>query len=130
MHSYSRKLIEAGYTAKYMMWRDEIVTLKAMRNSEEFERLISDYKRIQVLYIDDLFKTVQGKQPTQADIDIAFEIINYRYMHKDLITIFSCEKFTGEITKIDEAVGSRIVQRAKGYNLAIAKEEKRNYRLK
>lgn len=124
------KLIEAGYTAKYMMWRDEIVTLKAMRNSEEFERLISDYKRIQVLYIDDLFKTVQGKQPTQADIDIAFEIINYRYMHKGLITIFSCEKGTGEIIKIDEAVGSRIVQRAKGYNLAIAKEEKRNYRLK
>lgn len=123
------KLIEAGYNAKYMMWRDEIVKLKAMRNSEDFENLIAEYKRIKVLYIDDLFKTEQGKQPTQADIDIAFEIINYRYIHKDLITIFSCEKSTGELTDIDEAVGSRIVQRSRDYNLAIAKDRSRNYRL-
>ncbi|MDE6148589.1 MAG: ATP-binding protein [Ruminococcus sp.] len=124
------KLIKAGHNAKYMMWRDEIVRLKAMRNSEDFDDMIAEYKKIKVLYIDDLFKTVQGKQPTQADIDIAFEIINYRYIHKDLITIFSCEKYIDEITEIDEAVGSRINQKARGFNLAVAFDKSRNYRLK
>lgn len=124
------RFIKAGYNAKYMMWRDEIVKLKAMRNSEDFENLIAEYKRIKVLYIDDMFKTEQGKQPTQSDIDIAFEIINYRYMHKDLITIFSCEKKVGELLDIDEAVGSRIYERTKEYNIPIGRDKSRNYRLR
>lgn len=124
------KLIEAGNNSKYMSWRDEIITLKTLRNTDDFQRVISEYKKAKVLYIDDLFKTMQGKQPTQSDIDIAFEIINYRYMHKDLITIFSCEKYTGELMSIDEAVGSRIIQRSRGYNLAIAQDDTRNYRVK
>lgn len=124
------QFIKSGCNAKYMMWRDEIVKLKAIRNSEDFENLIADYKRIKVLYIDDMFKTEQGKQPTQADIDIAFEIINYRYIHKDLITIFSCEKKVGELLDIDEAVGSRIYERTKEYNIPIGRNISRNYRLK
>ena len=124
------QFIKAGYNAKYMMWRDEIVKLKAMRNSEDFDNLIAEYKRIKVLYIDDMFKTEQGKQPTQSDIDIAFEIINYRYMHKDLITIFSCEKKVGELLDIDEAVGSRIYERTKEYNIPIGRDRTRNYRLR
>ena len=124
------QFIKSGCNAKYMMWRDEIVKLKAMRNSEDFDKTIADYKRIKVLYIDDMFKTEQGKQPTQADIDIAFEIINYRYILKDLITIFSCEKKVGELLDIDEAVGSRIYERTKEYNIPIGRDSSRNYRLK
>ncbi len=124
------KFIESGYIAKYMMWRDEIVKLKANRNSEGFDDQINCYKKVQVLYIDDLFKTERGKQPTQADIDIAFEIINYRYMHKDLITIFSAERKVGELLDIDEAVGSRIYERTKEYNIPIAIDKSRNYRLR
>ena len=46
-----------------------------------------------------------GKPITQGDINIAFEIINYRYIN-DLITIISSELLLDEIINIDEATGS------------------------
>ena len=71
------------------------------------------WKTVEVLYIDDLFKTEQGRNPTTADVNIAFEILNYRYRNPELITIISSERTIQDIVKIDEAVGSRIFEKSR-----------------
>ena len=68
--------------------------------------------------------------PTSADIMIAFEILNYRYMNQDLITIISTEKSVDEILEIDEAIGSRLYQRSKKYCIKLPSDKSKNYRMK
>lgn len=130
-------LIKKGFSARYMLWREDIVPLKAaVTNSMEYKAMIADFKETQVLYIDDLFKTGKGadgklQQPTVADINIAFEILNYRY-NKKLRTIISSECTLADILAIDEAVGGRIAELAvqQGYGISIKPNKDRNYRLK
>lgn len=115
--------------ALYMQWRDEIGKIKAHANDEEYQKIITPWKKIAVLYIDDLFKTEVGKQPTTADINVAFEIINYRYNNPNLITIISSERTLKGLVMIDEAVGSRIAEMSRGFCISIEPDMKKNYRL-
>lgn len=124
------EFLNRGMKAKYMLWRDEIVRIKAVVNDEEgYTKAMGYLKTVQVLYIDDFFKTEKCKIPTTAEINIAFEILNYRYNNKNLITIISSEYVMNELIGIDEAVGSRIYQRTKKYCINVASDIKKNYRL-
>ena len=129
-----REFLLAGKRVKYMLWRDDVVKIKgAVTDSEEYGKLIDQYKTIDVLYIDDLFKTGkdnfnQVQKPTGADINVAFEIINYRYNNPKLLTIISSELTEDELLDIDEAIGGRIYERAKAFT--IGKSRDRNYRIK
>lgn len=123
------ELMEAGLDVRYMLWRDIAVRAKAMVNDEDgYENLVSPLKRVRVLYIDDLFKTGKGQEPTTADVNLAFEILNSRYNDDQKITIISTERTVSELLDIDEAVGSRIYEKSKGYRLNFA--DKPNWRLK
>lgn len=123
-------LIKQGIRAKYMLWRDEIVELKQMVNDAEmYQAKINLLKTVPLLYIDDFFKTEKDKQPTQADIQIAYEILNYRY-NKKLLTIISSEMQIGELIEIDEAIAGRIVEMCGDNLINIAKSTEKNYRLK
>ena len=125
-----RKLLDRGMPARYMCWRDDIVTIKAnIMNAEEYANLVEPLKNVKVLYIDDLFKT-NSKEPTTAEINVAFEILNARYNRKGLITIISTEFFIDEIVDIDQAVGSRIFEKSKQFQNNIGRIRTRNYRLK
>lgn len=123
-------------SAFYMLWRDEITKIKSLiTDNELYEKIISELKTVEVLYIDDMFKmgkdqNGQVQSPTSADINIAFEIINYRYNNRDLVTIISSERSIHDIMDIDEAVGGRIFERCnKGeYVFDIKKDAKKNYR--
>ena len=129
-----REFLLAGKKVIYMLWRDDIVKIKgAITNSEEYSALIDKFKKSDVLYIDDLFKTGKAadntiQRPTGADINVAFEIINYRYNNPSLLTIISSELSEDELIDIDEAVGGRIFERAK--TITIAKSRERNYRIR
>jgi DNA replication protein DnaC len=129
-----REFLLDGRKVQYMLWRDEIVKIKgAVNDPEEYSKLISKYKTADVLYIDDLFKTGKAadnttQKPTPADINAAFEIINYRYNNPSMITIISTELTEDELLDIDEAVGSRIYERAKA--ITIGKDRSRNYRIR
>lgn len=128
------KLLKQGKEVKYMLWRDEASRLKAMVNDAEYESVIKAYKTVDVLYIDDLFKTgkteFQSKQrPTQADINLAFEILNSRAIQKK-ITIISSESTLADLIDIDEAIGGRIKQKCGDYCINIAPDRSKNYRLK
>lgn len=129
-----RKFLLSGKSVKYMLWRDEIVKLKGSINEpEEYEKMMSEFKNIEILYIDDLFKTGKGadgnkQQPTAADINIAFEILNFRYNSPKLLTIISSECTVNDILDIDEATGGRIFEKAKAFSLK--PDKAKNYRLK
>ena len=123
-------LIKQGIRTKYMLWRDEIVELKQFVNDfEMYQAKINLLKTVPLLYIDDFFKTEQGKTPTQADIQLAYEILNYRY-NKQLMTIISSELQVGELIEIDEAIAGRIVEMCRENVLNISRDTKRNYRLR
>ena len=77
--------------------------------------MVEPLKRVKVLYIDDLFKTGKGQQPTTGDVNLAFELINARYNDSRLLTVIASERSINEILDIDEGVGSRIYERAKEY---------------
>lgn len=82
-------------------------------------------KTVPVLYWDDLFKL--PKDLKNFEIELAFEVLNYRYLNL-LPTIISSELTPEQLIKIDEATGSRITERAKGH-LIILEGKGLNYRL-
>lgn len=122
------ELINAGLEVVYMRWRDDGAKLKALVNDGvEYEREIKPFKTAKVLYIDDLFKTQTGREVSQGDVNLAFELLNFRYSNHDLITIISSERTMKQLLSIDEATGSRIFERAKEYCVCL--EGNKNFRL-
>lgn len=131
-----RHYLYDGKEVRYMVWRDDIVQLKAnVTDPEQYARMMNEYKNADVLYVDDLFKTgkTEGdrpQKPTAADVNIAFELLNYRSNNPDLITIISSECTIMDILDIDEATGGRIVEKSGAYAININPDRAKNYRLK
>lgn len=127
-----RDLLLQGKEVRYFPWRD-VTTLKQQINDDRYSNELDSLKTADVLYIDDLFKggkedAKTGKiKPTQADVNIAFEILDYRYKNK-LPTILSGEMYLTELLEIDEGVGSRVYQMAKESNSNIKRDSVRNWR--
>ena len=67
---------------------------------------------------------------TSADMNIAFEMLNFRYTNDKLITVISSEKTISDIVKIDEAIAGRIVERTglKRFCNNILKDPSKNFR--
>lgn len=109
-----------------MPYRDVITKLKQNMLDEEFyQRTISKYQSCEVILIDDLFK---GKI-TESDINIIFEILNYRYLNH--LPIIICTEFLiDELLDFDEAVGSRIYEMCREYMVEIEKGRERNFRMR
>jgi len=125
-----RELMLRGTETRYTLWRDEATRIKAVANCrEEYDALINPLKEVPVLYIDDFYKVGGGGKPTGPEISLAFEILNSRYNDAGKITVISTERSIGELLSIDEAVGSRIYERAKGNILELSGQEK-NWRMR
>ena len=119
-----KAVLERNHSVRYMMWRTDAPKLKAMVNDREsYDREIDSLLNADVLYIDDFFKG----DVTSADINLAFEIINGRYIGKKSGTIISSELPLESILDLDEAIGSRIAEKSAGY---IIFAEGENYRLR
>lgn len=120
--------LSMNYPVRYMLWRDESARIKAALNDPEGVSIMWDLKNAPVLYIDDLFKGAE--RPTQGDLNLAFELINYRYNDESLYTIISTEKLLDDLIRIDEAIGSRIAERSKGHRIQLKPDSSRNWRTK
>ena len=83
-------------------------------NPEGYAAETEELFQVPVLYIDDFLK---GKV-TDADMNLAFALINARCNRRRSRTIISSERSIAEIRKLDEATGSRIMQRAEDYTLS------------
>lgn len=131
-------MLKSGKSVKYMLWRDDITRIKSsVTDASAYEKLISEYKNTDVLYIDDLFKNGRGNDgkvqyPTGADIQVAFEILNYRYNTPSLLTIISSERDLYSLAQIDQALAGRISEMSfdNGYGFNIKEDIKKNHRLK
>lgn len=121
-NSFMRK---KGFKVIYMPYRDAITEIKQnILDKEQYKKIISRYQTCEILLIDDLYK---GKK-TEADINIMFEIINYRYLNR-LPCITSTELGIFDMLDFDEAVGSRLFEVSKDYLVEI-KGRENNYRLR
>ena len=127
------RLLE-GDEVKYAPWRETAAQLKGLSlESEKRLKIMNDLQTVHILFMDDLFKVGKSSDgstnPTAADVSIAFEILNYRYVNR-LVTIISTEKTPQDLVDIDEATGSRILEMAEEHTFSIKKDRKRNYRLR
>lgn len=108
----------------YMQYREVIIQLKQnMIDEFYYQKEISRYKNATVLLIDNLFK---GKV-NESDINIMFEIINYRYL-KRVPIIVSSELTSNKLLYFDEAIGSRILEMCQDRTIEFT-GEKLNHRL-
>lgn len=83
---------------------------------EERVRVMDKYKKVSVLFIDDLFKG----SVTDVDLRNVFEVIDYRYLNEKT-TIVTTEYGTGEMDELKngslEAIKGRLIEMSKGYYL-------------
>jgi DNA replication protein DnaC len=122
-------LLKQGREVYYLLWREEIPKLKSLvAEYEDYERMISELKNVDVLYIDDLFKTGRTEsgakqRPTSADINIAFEILNHRYV-TNKVTVITSECSVADLIDIDQATAGRIVERSGRYCVSLKGTDK------
>lgn len=125
------ELIKRGRQVRYLSWRDDSARLKGLLNSPAYSAEVERLKNVDVLYIDDLFKTQKSGTVSAGDVNLAFELLNYRYNSPDLTTIISTERTLQELLDIDEGTASRIAEKtANGGRVIIQRDASRNYRLR
>jgi DNA replication protein DnaC len=117
--------IKKSIKVAYMPYRDIITSIKQnMLDDEFYKKQLGKYQTAEVLLVDDLYK---GKI-NETDINIMFEIINYRYLNY-LPVIVSTEFTTERMLNFDEAIGSRIYEMTKDFIVQVEGMEN-NYRLR
>lgn len=100
-----------------------IAILNVLMDNEYYTKKIPRFKNAKVLFVYDLFKgSFSG-----SDVNIMFEIINHRYFN-GMPVIVSCEKSVEELLKIDEAIGSRLVEMCK-VSIVEIRDKRLNYRM-
>lgn len=118
------RLMNTGIAVTYMAYRNVVTKIKQnIIDEEAYSRELKKYTSARVLYIDDLLK---GRL-TETDINIMYEIVNYRYMNHMPI-IISTEKSPMELLEFDEAIGSRLIEMCKG-NIIQFRGKELNYRM-
>lgn len=125
------ELLKRGMEARYIVWPQIAKRLKALAmDAEAYEAEIEPLQTVQLLYLDDFLKPVgqrNANSVTQADVRLAFEILNQRMVDR-LPTIISSEWYVRELADIDEALASRIYEASTGYRVDVKRERNRNFR--
>lgn len=125
------EVLKRNIAVLYMQWVDVARNLKASVNDEDFDDMVADYINVSVLYIDDLLKQRYTATPlfSEADIKIAFTILNARYLMNKPTIISSEWDLVNQLLPADEGVFSRVYERCKGHRLTIERNAGNNYRL-
>lgn len=123
-------LLNQNLQVKYTTWTNEFKELNYMATDRsKYEAAINKLKNVQVLLVDDLFKRRKGDNISNADVQIAYNIINHRYLN-NLKTIFSSEDTLTDLINIDTAIAGRIKEKCGEYVFAIDNDQRKNERLK
>lgn len=131
VNEYLKQLKEV----KYIVWLDFMDELKG--DMDRISQRIKELQNVEVLYIDELFKT----STTRFEIDTIYKIINYRYVNNkttiissecQLINNYKDEDFIKDsIANIDAAIAGRIYEKSGNgkYIINIPNKAEYNYRL-
>ena len=123
-------LLAAGIEVRYMQYREALTALMQNRFDEEaYVKAIRPWKACRVLLLDDLFKgAVRRDGSLGQEGNIMFEILNHRYLAGKPVLV-SSEFTIDRMLDLDEAVGSRIAEMAKGRTVQFIGRQ-HNYRMK
>lgn len=126
------ELLKRNICVKYMKWLEDSRRLKFSVNDEDFDEQVEDYVNVSVLYIDDLLKQKFNQNPsfTDADIKVAFTILNERYLRNKPTIISSEWDLIRNLLPADEGVFSRVYERCKGHIVNINRNQQNNYRMR
>lgn len=129
----SVNLMNRGHDLMYILWRDFVRFIEQNRFKEEsYSEKMHEIQQVDILYIDDFLKTThktaKGLQPSDNELNIAYELINDR-INSGKRTIISSEMHISDIVQLDEATGGRISEKSWGYQIQIKHDSKRNFRL-
>lgn len=117
-----RAIVEGGKPGLYVSWREFARRAKAVGNDrDDFREETEPLKNTPLLYLDDFWKG----EIRPADVHLAFELINARYISKKP-TILSSENTLEAVLRGDEAIGSRLFEMAGGYYIDCSRA--RNWR--
>ena len=123
-------LLNSKRQVKYSTWVSDFKQLNYQTtNRDMYDRIIKDLKGVQVLLVDDLFKRRKGDNISNMDLQVAYEIINHRYLN-NLKTIFSSEDTLSDLTKLDEALAGRIKEKCGEYVFAVSIDPAKNERMR
>ena len=118
----ANELMDQAVGVIYMSYREVITALKQnIMDEVYYHRVMGRYKGSRVLLIDDLFKG----RVTESDLNIMFELLNFRYFNR-LPVIVSCEMDVESLLRIDEGIGSRLVEMCRCVEI---RGKRLNYRL-
>lgn len=105
------ELLRAKREVYYMKWREEARELKSLVNDNyKYSKRLKKLQKVDILYIDDF---LQGGV-TEADINLAFSIINERYLYSRK-TLFSSELNLAQLAEKSSAIAGRIKEKSDRY---------------
>ncbi len=118
--------LREGKVVRYLIWSEFISIIKTIKSEEDRNKHYHEYLKAEILYIDDLLKG----NPTDYELKIAFQTINYRYNNK-LPTVISSELLIDDLRQLDDAIASRMYQYAQDrFTIQVGKDSDKNYRFK
>ena len=115
-----------GLDGECMLWGPALREIKS-DILQTGEALMQRYKTAPLLYVDDLFKGRIDQPLSDADLRLAFELVDYRYNNR-LPTSVSTERTLAQLTDADEAVAGRLRERCGRFLLNITPGRGKNYR--
>lgn len=119
----ANNLIKQQIPVIYFPWVEGFNNIKD--DLDKLDEKVSKLQQVDVLYIDDLFK---GRtSPTAFQLEQLFAIVNFRYLN-NLPILLSSERDIDEIVEIDGAIGSRIYEMTRDFNVTLSGDGL-NYRL-
>lgn len=121
----ANEFLQRGIEVLYFPWVEGFNELKSDLGT--LDERIGRLQRAKVLFLDDVFK---GRtEPTPFQLEQLFAIVNYRYL-ENLPLMISSERSFAQMCGIDEAIGSRLREMAKGHTVTLAGGMELNYRLR
>lgn len=126
----SNALISRGIPVLYFPFVEGLDELKSeiRENGSGYQKKLEQLQRAPVLFIDDLYKIKKGDEPTKYEIKFLFSVINYRYLNH-LPILVSSELTIDQVIFWDDAIGSRIFQMSRDYQVHLTDGVGLNYRL-
>lgn len=134
--SIFNRLLERGKECRYYLWRPIVTKLNQLifDDADEYDRILQEIISIPCLYIDDFLTEDEQRKLTKFDFNLAFEIINARYIQslggRQTITMLSSQNDMNWLISKDEAMACRICELAGDNVINVPYEAKYNYRMR